>query len=192
MTVFAGVDLSYTSPGVCVYDDFNPPIFESLNFFNLREDKTKNDIKRCGVFGNIRIDIQPKWTCAEERYSINAKWLTNILSAHKVEQVALEGYAMGARAGLIFNIAENTSLVKQFMFHNGIAFETPPPQVAKKLLTGKGNAKKEDMVNSFHALFPHVQLDKVLGIKEYAKPIDDLVDSFGNLLAHTKLTRKFK
>ena len=190
--IFCGIDLSYTSPGVCIYDDQTDPVFENLRFFNLKEDKTKNDIKRCGIFGNIQIDIQPKWTCAEERYSINARWLTGILVKHKVAQVTLEGYAMGARAGLVFNIAENTSLIKQWMFHNGIPFETPPPSVGKKLLSGKGNSGKPEMIDAFHKLFPHVQLDKILGIKEYAKPIDDLVDSFGNLIASTRLTRKFK
>ena len=189
--IVAGIDLSYTSPGICIFDDALDPTFENLKFFNLKEDKTRNDIKKCGIFGNIQIDIQPKWTCAEERYSINAKWLTNILAKHGVTDVALEGYAMGARAGLVFNIAENTSLVKQYLFHNGIAFETPSPTSVKKVFTGKGNAKKEQMVDRFHELFPHVQLDKVLGIKEYAKPIDDLVDGFANLTTYSKLTKRF-
>lgn len=189
--IFAGIDLSYTSPAVCIYDDLLDPVFENLSFYNLKEDKTRNSIKGCGIFGNIQIDIQPKWTCAEERYFINAKWLTTILEQHKVEAVALEGYAMGSRTGLVFNIAENTSLVKQWLFHNGVQFELPSPGTVKKQFTGKGNAKKEPMIDRFHEVFPHVQLDKILGLKEYAKPIDDIVDSFANLLTHSKLTRKF-
>jgi len=189
--IFAGIDYSYTSPGICIYDDVLDPTFDNLLFFNLMEDANRNSIKKAGVYGNIRIDLRKKWTCAEERYFYNAEWTCKILADHKVEQVAIEGYAMGARAGLVFNIAENTSLVKQYMFHNGIAFETPAPTSVKKSFTGKGNAKKEQMVDRFHEIFPHIQLDKVLGTKEYAKPIDDLVDGFANMTTHSKLERKF-
>lgn len=190
--IFCGIDLSYTSPGVCVYDTALPAVFENLKFFGLKEDSTKKAKDYTGQFGNVNMYLQPKWSCAEERYYINSRWLHNILVTHDVQAVALEGYALGARAGLTFNIAENTSLVKQSMFHLGIPFETPSPGTVKKNFTGKGNAKKEQMIDRFYELFPHADLCKQLGVKDkYSKPIDDIVDSFANLCAHTEMKGVF-
>lgn len=189
--IIAGIDLSYTSPAICIYNDADAPTYENLSFYGMKEDKTRNSAKGTGVYGNIQIDLQPKWTCAEERYGLIRDWAGLILKRHSVTRVQLEGYAMGIRAGLVFNIAENTSLLKQYMYLNGIEFDTPSPSHVKKNFGLKGNAKKPEMIARFHQIFPHVQLDKQLGIKAEAKPIDDLVDAFANLVTHPSLTNRF-
>jgi Holliday junction resolvasome RuvABC endonuclease subunit len=61
---------------------------------------------------------------------------------------AVEGYAMGAK-GQVFQIAENTGLLKHKLWLTGIPFVTPAPTAVKKHATGKGNAKKEDMERAF-------------------------------------------
>lgn len=191
MTILAGVDLSYTSPAICIFNEDEDAKYENLKFYGMKEDKTRNSAKGTGVYGNIQIDLQRKWTCAEERYGLIRDWAGVILKLHRVERVQLEGYAMGIRAGLVFNIAENTSLLKQYMYLNGIEFDTPSPSHVKKNFGLKGNAKKPEMIARFHQLFPHVQLDKQLGIKAEAKPIDDIVDAFANLVTYPSIAERF-
>jgi Holliday junction resolvasome RuvABC endonuclease subunit len=89
----------------------------------------------------------------------------------------------------VFNIAENASLIKQFMSLNEIKFTTPSPSQVKKNFTGKGNSKKDAMVEEFHRRFPEVVLHDLLKLKPMAKPIDDICDSFAVLLCHEHFTK---
>jgi Holliday junction resolvasome RuvABC endonuclease subunit len=73
-----------------------------------------------------------------------------------------------------------------------IAFETPTPSQVKKNYTGKGNAKKDMMVAQFYEEFPDIKLHEILGIKEMAKPIDDIVDSYAVLRCHKHFTKEIK
>jgi Holliday junction resolvasome RuvABC endonuclease subunit len=176
--IIAGIDYSYTSPAICVYDTKKELIFENLYFFNINDKK-----KLAGRYGNIDIATFPEYKTQEERFRNISIWASNILNMFKVEEACIEGYSFGASSGLVFNIAENASLIKQYMDVSGIPFTTPTPSQVKKNHTGKGNAKKDVMVDKFHEIFP-VKLHEILGIKEMAKPIDDLVDSFAVLKCH--------
>jgi Holliday junction resolvasome RuvABC endonuclease subunit len=122
----------------------------------------------------------------ETRYLAIADWTISILVSNRVEEVVLEGYALGASAGLVFNIAENTSVLKQKLRAAGIKFTTPSPSVAKKRLSGKGNSKKPDMCQAFTDKFG-VSLSATLGCKPGDTPENDLVDATANLMTHPML-----
>lgn len=177
MTVVAGIDYSMSSPAITVYNTEDPLKFESLKMFNLTEYKTK-----VGVFGNVKIELLPEWSTPEERYHRNASWAIEILVEHGVEEVAIEGYSMGSNSGLVFNIAENGGALKQMIWKAGIKLMEPPAPGSVKLYhSGKGNSKKDAMIDRFNDLFM-VQLHEKIGLKTpYAKPIDDLVDSWAVL-----------
>ena len=64
------------------------------------------------------------------------------------EQIALEGYAYGAQ-GRIFHIAENTGVLKYKIYQQSIPLTIFTPSEIKKFATGKGNADKEKMYDSF-------------------------------------------
>lgn len=64
------------------------------------------------------------------------------------EQVAIEGYAFGAK-GKVFHIAENTGVLKYRLHQTGIPVEVIPPSAIKKQASGKGNANKEEMYKAF-------------------------------------------
>ncbi len=64
------------------------------------------------------------------------------------EQVAIEGYAFGAK-GKVFHIAENTGVLKYRLHQTGIPVEVIPPSAVKKQAAGKGNANKEEMYKAF-------------------------------------------
>lgn len=189
--IIAGIDYSYTSPAICIYNTEQELKFENLYFFNFYADSRKK--KLSGVFGgNVFIGNHPDYTTQEERFRNICKWASGILTNFKVKEVCIEGYSLGATSGLVFNIAENTSLLKQFLDQNGIPFTTPTPSQVKKNFTGKGNAKKDAMVEEFYGRFPNGHLHEIIGIKEMSKPIDDLVDSCAVMLCHEHFTKDSK
>lgn len=184
MTVVAGIDYSMSSPALCIYDTSKELKFENLLMFSLSEQKTK-----VGTFGNIRLDLLPPWSSPEERYHNNALWVRDIFLEHGVQEYAMEGYSMGSSSGLVFNIAENGGAVKQMLWKAGIVQkESPSPSTVKKYHSGKGNSKKEPMVDAFNDLFM-VQIHDLLKLKApYVKPVDDLTDAWAVLNTAFKIT----
>lgn len=184
--IICGIDFSYTSPAICVYDTDTPLVFDSLKFYNMYKVK-----KLQGVYANVRVDPYPDFTCPEERFQNIRDWALDIVISNNVEEAVIEGYALGSRAGLIFQIAENTSLLKNALYNNNIPFITPAPTAVKKVFVGKGNASKEDVVDAFIRR-TGVDLSKHLGLSDkdkYKKPIDDLCDSFALLHMHNSVDK---
>lgn len=179
--IIAGIDYSMNSPAICVYDTEKDFKFENLKFYNT------GTLKTCtGTFGNIEIALIKPYSSQEERFRESAAWAMNVLLSNKVESATIEGYSMGASSGLVFQIAENTSLVKQGMNLHGIDFETPSPTSVKKNFCGKGNMKKDGMVDHFYdQMFPGIVLhDIIKRPTRMSKPCDDLVDGLAVLLCH--------
>lgn len=177
MMILAGIDYSMTSPAICIYDSSKPLTFENLFFYN------RNDIKKVqGVKGNVHIEPHEVWDKIPElRYRQIAAWAVDKLVKHKVDLVSLEGYSMGSSSGLVFNIAENTSVLKQMMFDKGLKFVSNSPSSVKKNFQGKGNAKKDQMCEEFYKRLG-VKPFEIFGGKQYDAPENDLVDSFANML----------
>lgn len=177
--IIAGIDYSMSCPAICVYDTNLPLIFENLHLFAM----SSGPKKYLGVRGNIIIVPHRPHTSPEQRYREIATWAIDILQQHSVEEVCLEGYAMGASSGLVFNIAENTSVLKQMLYDQGIKYESPAPSAVKKQFTGKGNAKKPEMCEEFTKRFG-VKIHEIIGCKAGDTPENDLVDATANMLTH--------
>ena len=92
--------------------------------------------------------------------------------------VYLEDYAFAA-TGRVFNIAENTGILKHYLKKNKFNFETIPPSVIKNISTGKGNANKELMYETFLAE-TNVDLQSLLtpNSTKIVNPVSDIVDSY--------------
>lgn len=172
MTIIAGIDLSYTSPGICVFNSESPN--ETAEFFGFYSKK-----KYAMALDHIRIDLIPPYGCPEERYLQITEWAMAIIKANGVEFVSLEGYSMGSNSGLLFNIAENGSVLKQALYKAGIPFITPAPTSVKKDFAGKGNATKEVMAEEFQKRFGWDMHEAIGGIKGKS-PAADLIDAFAN------------
>ena len=104
-----------------------------------------------------------------ERYSRLASWVCDELMWQHRPYIAIENYAYSA-TGRVFNIGENTGILKYMLFQNKMNFETVTPQMVKKYATGKGNAKKVDMADAFTK---ETGLD-LTGIKQWS----DIADSY--------------
>lgn len=177
--IFAAIDYSYTSPAITVYDDSNDLTFDNVKCYNL------NNVKKTeGEYldGKITIDILPKKFKHDfEKFNIVHDWVMDIIKRNNVECVFIEGYSLGSSSGLVFQIAENTALLKNSLFRDGIQFTTFPPTTIKKSYSGHGNAKKERMVLNF-IKETGIDLSVVLGrVNQFSKPIDDIVDSYAIL-----------
>lgn len=92
-------------------------------------------------------------------------------------KVAIEDYSFGSK-GRVFNIAENTGLLKHKLWKAGYKFEVVAPTTVKKFATGKGNADKEAMYIAF-SKDNDVDINKyICPDKKLGSPITDIVDSY--------------
>lgn len=178
---YCGIDYSYGCPAICFWDDKDPLEFKYIRFYAYYTvDKHCRPIRP-----NISIMKQPKYETPEERFYNISKWAEAVLLTEKPDFITLEGYAMGnsKNSNNICQTAENTSLLKQAMRRNDMEFEIITPSYTKKNFTGKGNADKLVMIAHFEKLF-NVNMRGIMDMLEVKdpKPIDDLVDSFANMV----------
>lgn len=196
MTVRAGIDLSMTSPVICVHDDALPLKFENCKIYSFG---TYERVKKLeGVHQNISIMKQPSWNHDIERFQKVALWVVSVCKMHNVTKVSLEDYSYNSQ-GKVFNIAEMTGITKLELFKREIPISLVAIKNIKKNFTGNGNAGKDLMYASF-VKRTGVNLTNIISIKEHLttdkqmvkhnetpfelKPIDDIVDSFAVLINH--------
>ena len=170
----AGIDYSLRSPAICIFMGNSRTKFEFKNclFFFLSD-----VIKNQRPFGkNITGEAFSSYTQELERYDSISEWA--VQKTIGCDQVALEGYAYGAK-GRVFHIAENTGVLKYKMYQNSMPLEIVEPTKVKKFATGKGNASKTDMYASF-TQETFVDLAKLIqpDREEIGNPLSDIVDSY--------------
>jgi hypothetical protein len=179
----AGIDFSLTSPAICVYieeEDGGHFDFDRCVFHYLSNSEKQQQLTARSGLNNLRSDLYPEWNSEEERHEKLATWAYNIVQG--CEEVFLEGYAY-ATVGKshVRSIAENTGLLKHKMWKNKLPFTTYPPTVIKKYATGKGNANKDLMYDSFigELLTPPNLKDLITPkSKKIISPVSDIVDSY--------------
>ena len=107
--------------------------------------------------------------------------------------IGLEGFSYGSISSSTLDLAMYNSFLRMKLIENfgSNVLNIISPTEGKKTLFGKGNAKKEDMIQSFI----DNRLDDVILVKndfwkyckengvdfKQPKPIDDLVDAYGIL-----------
>ena len=175
MSVFAGIDYSLTSPAICVGNISSELEFSSV-FCYFRSNLSRFDSFKDG---NIYGQNHKAFVCDQDRYDDIAEWALNILEKHKVARVCLEGYSFGS-TGRVFNIAENTAILKDRMWDMEIDFDVVAPSSIKKFATGKGNANKDQMYSVFCEENPNVDLMGLLTPRasKVISPVSDVVDSY--------------
>ena len=172
----AGIDYSLTSPAVCVAKIIDNEIkFENCKFHFLKQNKSHKSLGE--VF--LAYDY-PEYEDDIERFSKLASWTIECIRWFdgRVSKVYLEDYAFAA-TGRVFNIGENMGILKKQLKEDGFKYTTIPPTVIKKHATGKGNANKELMYETFLSE-SHVDLKDKLSPKstKISNPVSDIVDSF--------------
>ena len=117
-----------------------------------------------------------EYSCDESRYDSISDWAMDKLTGCR--EVAIEGYAYGA-TGRVFNIAENTGILKYKLYNATIPIEIIPPQAVKKLATGKGNADKKSMHSAWFKE-TGINLQGAISPKKSVvdSPVSDVVDAY--------------
>lgn len=165
----AGIDYSMSCPSITVGSCKD---FSKCHSFFYYVKKKYEGIHNGNILGTM---IKP-YESAIERYENIALWALAILKAAKVTHVILEGFSMGSK-GQVFNIAENTGILKYVLYKNGIEVITPSPSQIKKYFTGLGNAKKDKMYETFLKQ-TGVDVATIMSANLATNPVSDIVDSY--------------
>jgi Holliday junction resolvasome RuvABC endonuclease subunit len=171
--VIAGIDYSMNSPAMCIHAG-NTWSIDNCKFYYIAK-KEKNIIENSQLNGSL----YPEWETQIERFVNLSDWSIEILANNNVQSVFIEGYSYGSSSSRLFQIAENTSLLKYQLWKKDLPYDVYPPTMIKKLGTGKGNANKEKMWESFKEE-TNLNLFHLLGLEEGKSwnPVSDMVDAY--------------
>lgn len=172
--IIAGIDYSLCGPAVCLFKPSATGRFchQDCSFFFLTNNKKQSEIRYTNIFGERLND----WDSDEHRYETIADWAIDIVMG--CTHIALEGYAFGA-SGRVFQIAENTGVLKYKLYQLGIPVTVMPPTEVKKYATGKGNADKNAMYTAW-INETGVSLKSMLtpNKSDSVSPVSDIVDAY--------------
>lgn len=169
--MIAGVDYSLTSPACCILKD------DKIIIHCVTTKKPLVINYLVEPFHIITHLIDDKFSSFYSRVNILSDLFFEILK--EVPQIAFEDYSFGSK-GRVFAIAENTGYLKQRLHNNSSNLYLYAPTQIKKYATGKGNAKKDQMIESFKEKF-NIDLFDIFNInkqKSSIAPIPDIVDSY--------------
>ena len=171
-----GIDYSLNSPAICIAgDNFD---FDKCSFHFLTSKK-----KHIGKFGKNIFGYEIKeYTSNIERFNNISLWALDIIHKYKprqqTAQVFIEGYSFGSKGQAVFQIAENCGLLKYKLHMSpSILYDTIVPSVVKKYASGKGNADKQLMYDSFKE-YTKKDLMKIFDMEKLNNPVTDIIDSY--------------
>ena len=202
-----GIDFSLTSPAICVYKNDE---YKFISFFNdggkdWKKSKSKSyryhkDL--CEIIEvipytreidstNYRIEQKTKMSDALMIVNLIIEKLKTIIDDDVI--IGLEGFSYGSISSSTLDLAMYNSFLRMKLIEifGSDCLNIVSPTEGKKILFGKGNAKKEDMIQAFidNRLDDNILIDSNLwkycnknGVDfKQPKPIDDLVDAYGIL-----------
>jgi hypothetical protein len=202
-----GIDFSLTSPAICVYKN-NEYLF--ISFFNDGGKNWKKSKSKSYKYHNELSDIieiipytrkidDSNYRNEQKTKMVDALMIVNLI-IDKLKNIidddviiGLEGFSYGSISSSTLDLAMYNSFLRMKLIeHFGSdVLNIISPTEGKKMLFGKGNAKKEDMIQSF---IDNRLEDDILKENDFwkyckengvdfkqPKPIDDLVDAYGIL-----------
>ena len=173
-TTIVGIDYSLNSPAICIAgDNFD---FDKCSFHFLTRKK-----KYVGKFDKNIFGYEYKdFNTPIERFTNVSIWALDVIHKNKsnTAKVFIEGYSFGSKGQAVFQIAENCGILKyRLQMSPTILYDTIVPSVVKKYASGKGNADKQLMYDSFKE---HTKKDlmKIFDMQTLNNPVTDIVDSY--------------
>ena len=178
--IIASIDYSISCICICIANISHKLCFENCNFYFNQEHVSQKELKRRKSlsFSNIFWSPRILTNSLEERYYVLADWALSICLENKISVAVLEAYALGAK-GRTFDIAEATGLLKHYFYRNNIPIILITPTKNKKTFSGKGNAGKSLMIDTFNKR-NGMNISEHFGYpKEFiGSPISDIVDCY--------------
>lgn len=206
----AALDFSLISPAMTLYNSTT----QSYDFYSFtacpslksyetsKKFQTHRDIQSyVSVIPYTRNIDHTSYQTTEETKTLDAISLSSLIM-DQINQLSpdicvIEGYSFASHSASYVDLVSYQSILRSKIKENNYPLIVVSPSQGKKALSGKGNAQKNDQINSFIENKPHIpyiennrfwqflQNYKINEKKE--KPIDDIVDSVGILLASLKL-----
>lgn len=170
-----GVDYSMTCPAACICLNEEEFAFEHCKFFFLTDSiKNAAPVKSEQIFSAPI----PEYKTDEQRFDSLSECFMVFALLYGAKEVAIEGYAYGG-SGVVFQIAENTGLLKHKLYKQNIGLSIYPPTRIKKFATENGRADKEMMYDAF-IKETGVDLKSLLNYtkSKTSSPIGDIVDAY--------------
>jgi Holliday junction resolvasome RuvABC endonuclease subunit len=169
-----GIDLSMTSPAICSHPLWLDFKYETCIFNFYTTQKSKAGVYEKNIIGTLA----PLFNDSEKRFDDLSSWAMSKILPQSV--ILLEDYSYGSR-GAGFHIGENGGVLKHKFYknHPRIKYSAISPGTLKKFATGKGNAKKDQIYESFLEQ-TGIKLGILLGTEGLKKtnPTDDLIDAY--------------
>lgn len=163
-----GIDYSMTSPSICIHCG-NEWSLSNCKFYFLT---TK---KKSVISSNIfQGDLQPIFTNQEERFNFISNWAISLIPKNSI--IFLEGYSYSSK-GVVFDIGENTGVLKHKIWISGNSINCVSPSSIKKYASGKGNANKLLMYESFIE-DTNFDISASIHCREGQSPMSDIIDSY--------------
>lgn len=170
--MYAGIDFSMTCPAITVGTSSD---FKKCKSFYYTDKAKFQGAMGHDIYGMQMIPYEHEM----ERFHNISEWAMSIMKKFKVTDVCLEGYSMGSK-GNVFNIGENTGILKYNLWKAGIKYQTPAPTQVKKYFTGKGNANKLSMHEAFEEK-TGISIADLFDLAADKNPVSDVVDSYAML-----------
>ena len=165
-----GIDYSITCPCLCLFDERKTFKFDNCFFYYLTNTKKYAD----KIASNITGESFQEYVQDVDRFDTISEWATNLCIG--AADVGMEGYAYGAK-GRVFNLAENMGLLKYKLYKHAIPVTIVEPSKVKKCATGKGNADKQVMYETF-SKETNTDLKSMFNQKTLSNPVTDVIDSY--------------
>jgi hypothetical protein len=165
-----GIDYSITCPCLCLFDERKAFKFDNCFFYYLTNTKKYAD----KIAPNITGESFQEYVQDVDRFDTISEWATNLCIG--AADVGMEGYAYGAK-GRVFNLAENMGLLKYKLYKHAIPVTIVEPSKVKKCATGKGNADKQVMYETF-SKETNTDLKSIFNQKTLSNPVTDVIDSY--------------
>ena len=112
----------------------------------------------------------PKDTMGVARLSWLAKKLNSTLRQHAPTEVFIEGYSFMSKGRSIFNLGELGGIYRLMLARKWGGYYEIPPTSLKKFITGKGNSKKQIMLEQTYRKY---------GLGSETLKNDNEVDAYG-------------
>ena len=205
-----GIDFSLISPAVCVYKDGEYSFISFFDDYGKDWRKSKSIEHKYHKSLSELIEMNPytreidkkDYRSEQKSKMISAKMIANLIVSRLKEIVGeedvvigLEGFSYGSMSAATIDLAVYNSFlrIKLLEAFGDDCLVIISPSEGKKNLSGKGNAKKDDMIKAFinnRVKDPDIERNvlwkfcKENGVDfKHPKPIDDLVDSYGILIS---------
>ena len=193
LSMYVGLDMSLTSPGITILDKKSKTV--SLLFIPQRvsERMLTFETDYAGYHYTIRPvsgEMAPRTSSQDTRIYYIVQSISKELAAlPRPISVIIEGYAFGMRSSSHSILHELGGALKCKLFQMGIPYTTTAPTSVKKMFANDGRASKRVMYEKFLSV-THIDLfcvfrmqDKSIGLK-IPTPIQDIVDSFALVAQH--------